>query len=593
MTKDFGQNWTLVQLNTIPTGETTQPTIPTNDTRVGEVDPLGGETPYGEAPDLVDPASLDVDNWGMGNFDVALSVDPTNPNIVYIGGTNQFNATGLIRVNTTAVADAHSFYIGDNGAEGTAANIAAGNLLGGRLSVNENFPNPATVQSTVIVAPLNPSQYPPGHGQPYEPFDTPFINMISDPNQPFLVGSTILTTHTLEFVNSGANATWTPFDQALQPDPFNTNPNDPWSVPTTGVQTITTMVDPTTGRTRLLIGDQNGVYSVVNQGNGTVLGSIGDASNLGTNTGDITIVNGSRNGDLQIAQINDVGVEPSLLASQVSFLQGMFYATTTNNGSPNSNANIIAPGQPGYGNITWTRPEIIRGTGQGIAVVQTGPNHAVPGDNLPNEFAAVYEYKQPASIDTPTSVPGIFPTSDFLQRNSISRTRGLVLASNAGDVPDPQWPFRLAFNTTVNPLNGAQALVSSFSGGVFLTENEGKFWNEIGSPASLDGTDAQALRSALPTRTVPAAWATSTTICSSAPSAARFSPPSPAAAPSASATRGPTSPPASTAPPSNRSSPTRPEAVTTPTPSPATAFTSITTQAPPGRRLSRRPCRRA
>ena len=49
----------------------------------------------------------------QGNVDLALTVDPQNPNITYLGGFggNAYNSdTGLIRVDATNVQDAHALW---------------------------------------------------------------------------------------------------------------------------------------------------------------------------------------------------------------------------------------------------------------------------------------------------------------------------------------------------------------------------------------------------------------------------------------------------------------------------------------------------
>ena len=53
----------------------------------------------------------------QGQRYLALTVDPTNPNITYLGGFggNSYNSdTGLIRVDATKVADAHSLVAGND-----------------------------------------------------------------------------------------------------------------------------------------------------------------------------------------------------------------------------------------------------------------------------------------------------------------------------------------------------------------------------------------------------------------------------------------------------------------------------------------------
>ena len=112
MTKDFGQNWTQVNIATVPPAANFNQAIPTND---------------------VTQPNYAITLLNQGNLYLTLAVDPTNPNIVYLGSfgnTNNdvagsYNAqasdTGLIRIDTTNIADAHnlnasSYNIKDGGA---------------------------------------------------------------------------------------------------------------------------------------------------------------------------------------------------------------------------------------------------------------------------------------------------------------------------------------------------------------------------------------------------------------------------------------------------------------------------------------------
>src|SRR5262249_51220617 len=92
MTKDFGTNWTQIALPGFrPTGRTNL--YPTNNTSQANYDPTshGGEK--------------------AGAFDVSLAIDPTNPNIVYLGGVDSNidqPAGGLLRIDTTKLLDVYA-----------------------------------------------------------------------------------------------------------------------------------------------------------------------------------------------------------------------------------------------------------------------------------------------------------------------------------------------------------------------------------------------------------------------------------------------------------------------------------------------------
>ena len=77
MTKDFGQNWTQVRIPTLPprlpAAIAFNQAIPTNDVSQPDYPILGGAARFA----------------GQGNYDITLAVDPTNPNVVYLGGSRR------------------------------------------------------------------------------------------------------------------------------------------------------------------------------------------------------------------------------------------------------------------------------------------------------------------------------------------------------------------------------------------------------------------------------------------------------------------------------------------------------------------------
>lgn len=489
LTKDFGQNWTRVRVPDASYGGHEQPQVASNDERWPDFVPHGDETPAG----IPIPHGAAVDNYGTRNYALSLAVDPNNPNVVYLGGTKEFRLSGLIRIDTTGIADPHAFYLAHTDTEG--ADTLAGSQpqqgipLGGQLGIFQGDPrNPNNPQHGPVTT-LGNTYAPRQPGDPFDPTDTPFINLISNPEDPFNLGSTIPVRNVAWFNNRGSQTKWTMIDQAVKPDTFNTDPNDPWSVPASGIHRIVTLQDPTTGRTRLIFGTDNGVFTAVDKGDGTLMGSFGSVSSTDNADGDVLLASGSRNGNLQTAQVAYGAAQPSSLALQV---QGLFYINTQGNGFPNSNKHIIDMGQAGYGDLTWSRPNITRGTGAGIGIVQTGPNidGKTPGQG------GVYRYKWPSAVDNGVQ-------TDFFQRDETSRTFNL-LQNTAGqfdpiantpifDVPDGQWPFRWGSNFTVNPIRGDQVIMSSILGRIFSTENAGQFWNVIGRPEALDNSYAQAL----------------------------------------------------------------------------------------------------
>jgi subtilisin-like proprotein convertase family protein len=481
MTKDFGQNWAKLRLPADPVFSTIGPAhtvelarqVPTNDTTQADYDPLGSTTLAGTG-------------FGRGNFDVTLAVDPNNPNVVYLGGTSQYQSSGLLRVDATGVDDAHAFYLSNNLPDGGQRRTST---TGPLTEANPNLPKP----------PIPPPS-------PFYPDVEQFVNLVRNPNAPFVSNATVLVTNAGGFSNDGGNVQWIPFDQALQPDPFSTDPTDPNSVPTRGQHAMIAMVDPLTGKTRLIFGDDQGIYTAVDAGDGTLVGSVGGLAlgargGLGSPFGDTRVVNGSRNGDLQIAQMSYGAAQPSNAASAAAALPGAFYGNTFETGQPQSDPNEVNPAAAGlgYGDLSWSGDSasqvnpidnLGRGSGTGIATDPTGSG-------------AVYEYVWPSSLVDLQVLGGNQAPSDFFQVNGSSRTFNLLQQSGGGDVPDPQWPFRAGSNFAVNPINGDQVIMSSQAGRVFRTENAGQFWSVIGDPTDLDGSYAPALAFGAPDPNAP------------------------------------------------------------------------------------------
>jgi subtilisin-like proprotein convertase family protein len=396
LTKDFGQNWTKVRIATLPAsnsgGSSFIRAVPTND------------------PSAANP---DYDVLGFkaaqGNYDISLAVDPTNPSIAYIGGSSDFQPTGLIRVDTSNLADPH--------AEVAYSNTSPDN---GSLTIN----------STGSVSVKRNMSPPP----------TPYFNLLRNPAAPFLSGATQYVFNTARFNNPGTGSTWIPFDMGG-----------------TDQHRFVTEVDPLTGHARLIIGDDQGVWTEVDN-KGTFSPGIGTAP----------FADGSRSGNLQITQFYYGAAQPSNLAAQIA--GALFYGSAQDNGGPFSDPNVLS-----NGNITWTGPG---GDAAGVATNQTSTPSFPGGDGT------LYQYWWPCCGGNGT---------DFFQVNGVGRTFGLLQQSNPGPTPDPQWPFGGGVNFAINPLNGDQAIISSTAGRIFATENRGLFWSVIGDPAALDGSQSFAL----------------------------------------------------------------------------------------------------
>ena len=148
----------------------------------------------------------------------------------------------------------------------------------------------------------------------------PYLNFIRNPNQPFLNDSTLLVTNYSRFVNNGAGVTWIPFD-----------------VPGTGYQASVSEIDPTTGLPRLIFGNSQGIWSVLDN-NGIVQTTIGSSNPLP----DV-----NRNGNIQLTQFYYGAVQPSNAAAQIA--GALFYGAAQDNGGPASDPNILS-----NGNLVWS-----------------------------------------------------------------------------------------------------------------------------------------------------------------------------------------------------------------------------------------------
>ena len=379
VTKDFGDNWTEVHIPTLAALATTtggyNQAIPTNNVNDPNYAITGGGA-FGA---------------GQGNYDLILTVDPADPNIVYLGGSRDGGQTALIRVDTTNLWDAHSLVATSDQSNGQLADAALA---------------PLTLDKT-------DGEVSPGN----------YLDLIRNPGDPF-GNSTIIVSNAASFTNNGAGATWIPFD-----------------MPGTDYHSVATMIDPTTGLPRLIFGNDQGIWSVLDN-NGTFETTIGlSDSQAGVN----------RNGNLQVTQFYYGAAQPSSAAALVA--GALFYGSAQDNGGPFSD-----PGVVGNGDISWSGPG---GDATGVATDQQGNG-------------TVYQYFWPCCGGADT---------DFFQVNGVGRTTGLLQSSNGLPTPDPQWPFLGGANFAVNPVNGSDVVISSATGNIFTTTNEGVTWFDVGLPS--------------------------------------------------------------------------------------------------------------
>jgi subtilisin-like proprotein convertase family protein len=396
VTKDFGQNWTKIRLP-LETSSRLPAAVPTNDFET-----------YEDYDVTLNPRALGT------NYAMTLAVDPTDPNIVYLGGTADGPQAGMIRVDISALYDPH-------------AEVA---FASDRPDSGELF-----IYSDGRVTVKNRTD-----GQP----PTEYLNLIRDPSAPFISGATLYVENVDAFTNDGTGAKWIPFDMV------GSNTHD-----------ILTLIDPSTGHGRIIVGTDQGVFTGVDD-NGTFFRG-GGAS---------TPTQGNRNGNLGNVEFFQGAAQPGEAAAQIA--AAMLYGSTHGNGVVSSDKDVLNNG------ITrWTADT--QYSAYGLATDQQGKG-------------TVYAYYLPSGLDSPT---------DFFQVNGVARTFGLVQDSQSGLVPDAQWPWQEGFKFAVNPLNGDQIVISSKAGRVFATENQGRFWSVIGDPDALDQSNAQALAYGAPDPNAP------------------------------------------------------------------------------------------
>jgi hypothetical protein len=411
---------------------------------------------------------------------MALVVDPTNPNIVYFGGSSDGgNTSGLVRIDTTNILDSHNL-VSYSGSRNDGGALQINSTGAAAVKTNQNGPATLLSQATIIFNPLTTNGY---------------LNLIGDPNQPFATNATLLVFNTANFTNDGSGVTWLPMDQFIQANPDDLSPS-------TNIHSLISYVDPITGATRLIIGDDQGIFTGVDE-NGTLSPGVGNAVSPSY----------TRNGNLQVTQFYYGSIEPSLAAATntgaLIYGNGQSVGLTAGDPSVLGNGNLKANTPAQTTIVTSTNPPVETnvldgGDNDGIGVgtgQQPSPLFSTPGQ--PPVYP-VYQYNYPGFGGTFTN---FFQVSFDGGQTFVSRTTGLIQQAN-----DPQWPIAfLTFdngevpfgNLTVNPVESDEVIIGSAAGRVFSTINEGASWLVIAQPGDLDGTYTPALTFGAPDPTAP------------------------------------------------------------------------------------------
>ena len=436
LTKDFGGNWTKVSLPAYlqTVNGAIQASFGTNDYTQADHDAFAG------------PSAAPNPLPGQGNYDVGFAIDPLNPNVVYIGGTNDTaygpfgkGSGGFIRVDTTGVMDALAAVAYDNGAAGT--NAVQFTQAGGNAVVAAPASPPTLSQPQSPTTNANGQvNLGPGfnYGFSFGPSgtNTGYLNVLHDPNDPFNASSPVYFRNVTRIQNTGVGARYSVIFPEVETD----------------VHRIITFVDPITKQTRLIVGDDQGVSTAVDDGRGNLIYQLGSGNQQLTLPGQI------RNGNLQTVQFYSSTTQPSQLAAEIA--AAMFYGVAQDDGFPVSNAGILQSGVGTSGNLSWDGPG-----GDGTW-----------GLTDPTGTGTYYLYQWPCcNPDGP---------NDFFVVNGTTRSLFLIQPGDNPQTGAGQWPRLGGVKFAVNPIDPNGLAISSTTGNFFLSTNQGRTWFQVTGPGT-------------------------------------------------------------------------------------------------------------
>ncbi len=482
VTKDQGQNWTRLNLNA-----------------------NGGFADTGADIELTRPLSEDDYFSDRGTaHSIALAMDPTDPNILYVG------ADRLIRVDMTLINDpfklqeySHRDATGGVYTTTTNANNDPSNAGGGLIGPDA-LDTSRGAPALNSVTPINDAYDADLRATRRRVWN--FTNLKFNPYEPFLSNTTIFTSNITTFENNGNDVLWVdPAVRRINASATNTTPE--FSNDFDWVSSIITTVDPLTGRARVLWGHDEGVGTFV----ATEDGSLDRVDGFDQRDVNLTLgptvatdtaretnlqIEGSRNGNMTVARLYSGDAQPSLLAASVS--QSLLLGAARRAGDTyQSGESILADGETSWGD------DGRGGRANWVQADQTGT-----GD--------VYILRR---------INDLFrngdPTTDFFQVQKqggvpISRTNGLYTGDGTpGSVTRDaqglgQWTnFVRRFN--VNPIDPNGLLMGSNNGRLYGTLDQGKNWFIAadkataipGSVTDLDGTYVKAPAFGAPVLTIP------------------------------------------------------------------------------------------
>ena len=240
--------------------------------------------------------------------------------------------------------------------------------------------------------------------------------------------------------------------------------------------------DPLTGETRLLVGDDNGVFTGTDQGVVTATGADTGVTTIQSNVGTAQEVTGSRNGNLQIAEMVDSAAQPSSLAANIA--GSLFYGESRTNGFPASTSSIL-----GTGNLDWT------GENTAGSFLGNGDVHR----HRPDRLRPTYQDRW-ANTSQINQTPNL--STDFFL---VTPPQGLLTSRTAGldnPINTAQWPTQGGSRFAVNPIDPTALVISSQTGAIYRSfgpsVGTGVQWSLIGNSSLGQLCQRRGLRRARP-----------------------------------------------------------------------------------------------
>jgi len=476
MTKDRGLNWTKVKL-TQSSGAT-----------IGNFNAFGfSDVPTAILPEF-DPTMFDTSNplqnpygrgWAGGNFSLSLAVDPNDPNIVYLG------SDALMKIDTTFVNDPYNLSLYNHSNEdggqvrynttGGATRIGpptiTPGIAGGLDALDFSF-NPPLASTTPGTANYQSELDAGARRKKWNQ-----INLDRDPYNPFGSNTSLHTTNTRQFNNTGNDVRWVIPGGSLAESDFDYD----W------VSQVLTIQDPITGEARIIFGHDEGITTYVSQASGTPEQLNGIVQDYQTQ-GDPSLrqdlqISAHRNGNLQVARLYSGDTQPTMLATDIA--NALTYAAARRR----LDIQRSQKDPLGTGDDNWKSDGLGSTISARANYVQVAQNFNTTTKTVDK---TVYILRRINDMSPLPSDPAGSRKTDFFQVSingsvPFSRTNGLF----QNDTTDPngfgQWDNTVRV-FAVNPIDQDAVIMGSAVGRLFRTVDQGRNWTPRGEPGTFDGS---------------------------------------------------------------------------------------------------------